>query len=116
MRRASPATASRELAAIGSSFLKVRILHYASASPATASAIAERLRRHNAPADPAKLLASMTYSRLLRAKAASGSKGRRGRHYALTPKGRRLLYSARKHLRQLAEKLLNQENAKTGII
>lgn len=102
MKPTAPRQAARELDYITSSFLQVRILHYASTTSATAAAIAERLRPHAGAANPARILARMTRRGLLKAKGPPVGHARLARQYALTPKGRRLLQTAKKHLRQLA--------------
>ena len=109
MTRATPSQASRELDSITSSLVVVRVLHYTSAGPATAAGIAERLRQHG-PARANQLLARMTRSGLLRAAPAPVSQPQRARKYLLTPKGRRLLGIAAKHLPQLAAPHLTEQN------
>ena len=102
MKRATPAQTSHEFHSITASLAAVRILHYASAAPITAAAVAERLRQHGAPASPNAILARMTRAGLLRAAPAPIGEAQRARKYLLTRKGRYLLDTAAKHLRQLA--------------
>jgi hypothetical protein len=102
MRRADPSQAAREVDSAASSFVAVRILHYASAAPTTAAAISERLCQHGGPASPNRIFARMTRAGLLRPAPASIGETQRTRKYLLTLKGRRLLDTARNHLRQLA--------------
>lgn len=94
MKGTPAAQASRELESITSSLACIRILHRVSGTPATA----EQLQ----PLAHARLLARMTRSGLLQAKAAPGSQRHSTRQYSLTPKGRRLLATATNHLRHLA--------------
>jgi hypothetical protein len=103
MKQVSRAQASRDLDSITSSLATVGILHYASAAPLTAAAVAERLRQHGAPASPNRILARMTRAGLLRAAPAPIGEAQRARKYLLTLKGRRFLDTAAKHLRQLAK-------------
>ena len=110
MKRGRQSKASRELAAISSNFLQVRILYYASRAPTAAAVIAERLRQHGVPSDPAPILARMTRSGLLRAQVASGNQAQPNRQYAVTLKGRRLLDTARKHLHLLAAPQFTNEH------
>ena len=99
MKPTASRQAARELDSITASFTKVRILRYASEAPATAAAFAERLGQHSVPSRPDQLHASLARQGLLRAKANLAGPARQ---YSLTPKGRRLLAVATKHLRQLA--------------
>ncbi len=101
MKRAPHSKTARELASITSSFLQVRVLHYASAAPATAADLIARLRPHAAAANPARILARMTRSGLLSVEAPPANQPQFARQYSLTPKGRRLLDTAKKHLRHL---------------
>jgi DNA-binding MarR family transcriptional regulator len=98
MTRATRSQAARELDSTVSSLATVRILHFASAGPVTAAGIAERLGHHGTSSSPAQLLARMTCNGLLKSATAP-----RARAYSLTPKGRRLLATAKDHLRQLAK-------------
>jgi DNA-binding PadR family transcriptional regulator len=116
MTPAAPSKASPELESIKSSFLKVRILHYASGETTTAAAIEERLHRHGcltAATTPDRILARMVRSGLLKANTAPASQGPRARHYSLTPKGRQTLSITNQHLRQLAANCFTKQKHKT---
>ena len=102
MKPLAPSQAARELDSITSSFLQLRILRYASTSPANAAVIAHRIRPYAGGANPSRILARMTRTGLLKANAPPTSQARFAPQYFLTPKGRRLLEMARKYLRQLA--------------
>ncbi len=99
MKRAAPSQAARELGSITASLVKVCILHRASIAPATAASVAEQLGRQAGPSKPAQILSGLARQGLLRPKANPPG---HAREYSLTPKGRRLLALARRHLPQLA--------------
>ena len=99
MKRAAPSQTARELDSLTASFVKVRILHHASAAPATATSVAKQLGQPDGRSTPAQILSGLARQGLLRPKA--NPPGHAQKH-SLTPKGRRLLALARTHLRQLA--------------
>jgi DNA-binding PadR family transcriptional regulator len=105
MTPAPTSNASPELESIKSSFLKVRILHFASGKPITGAAIAERLGRHGpitAAIAPDRILAGMVRTGLLKSNTVSASQGPDARNYSLTPKGRQTLSITKQHLEHLA--------------
>jgi DNA-binding MarR family transcriptional regulator len=102
MKRASSSQAARELDSITASFVNVRILYYASEAPTTAATLVEQIRGQSRLGKPAHILTSLARNGLLKAKPAPYGQSRRAPQYSLTPAGRRLLATAKKHLRQLA--------------
>jgi hypothetical protein len=106
MNRVSPSQVLRELQSLTSNFTKVRILHYAAAGPIDRSAMLLRLRVHHPALTPAylnRLLTSMVLKGWLKAKATSAADSSAERKYSLTPEGRRMLKTARKHLGHLVD-------------
>lgn len=94
MKSAPLSEAARELKSLTASFAKLRILYYASETPTPADTIAERLGRRG-PANSSQILTNLLRRGLLRAKANPADSRPL---YSLTPNGRRLLATAKKHL------------------
>jgi DNA-binding PadR family transcriptional regulator len=98
----------RELDAIQSSFLKVRILHYASRQTVVGDAILMRLRQRGYPVTAStinQILDSMARKGWPKINAASAGKSRGERAYSLTSKGHRVLRMTRQQLTLLVATL-----------
>jgi DNA-binding PadR family transcriptional regulator len=98
----------RELDAIQSSFLKVRILHYAARQTVVGDAILMRLRQRGYDVSTSsvnQLLGSMARNGWLKIKPPATANPRATHAYSLTSKGHRLLRTTSRDLAQLAATL-----------
>src|SRR6516165_1482396 len=104
--KAKPVQTKRELESLNLTFNKVRVLHYAEAEALSCAAISARLRKRSSAVNSNRLhqlLTSMVLKGWLKAKGTSTAGSSAERKYSLTPKGSRMLRTARKHLRHLVD-------------
>jgi DNA-binding PadR family transcriptional regulator len=105
-------TNARDLKLILLSLKRVRILHYAAEEPVSARTIFERLQVHGNPISARTLkgtLAGMVRLGWLKSQAIPVAVMGGDRAYCLTPKGARVLKSAKEQLNQLVAWLSNSQ-------
>jgi hypothetical protein len=108
MRDAPPkkpaAKSARELHSLTSSFIKVRILHYAATETLALAALSARLRKGGRTVNAKnlhQLLVSMNRNGFLKTTLAPGRMPQSDPAYSVTPKGHRVLEVAKQQLKQL---------------